>query len=196
MTNTESKTKGQIVGYIRVSTADQNVGRQANEFDGYSLDETFIDYASGKDTNRPELQAALKHLRKGDTLLVHSMDRLARNLIDLKTLVNSLNNRGVDVKFIKESLTFSGQDNAMSHLLLSMMGAFAEFERSLLLERQRDGIAIAKSKGVYKGRKAVLTYDQTIKLREMDHANLHKNRSHLASLFNISRPTLYQYLTD
>ena len=196
MTNTESNTKGQMVGYIRVSTADQNVGRQTSEFNGYSLDETFIDYASGKDTNRLELQAALKHLRKGDTLLVHSMDRLARNLIDLKTLVNSLNNRGVDVKFIKESLTFSGQDNAMSHLLLSMMGAFAEFERSLLLERQRDGIAIAKSKGVYKGRKAVLTNDQINKLREMDNANLHKKRSQLASIFNISRPTLYQYLTD
>lgn len=194
MTNTESNTKGQLVGYIRVSTADQNVGRQANEFDGYLLDETFIDYASGKDTNRPELQAALKHLRKGDTLLVHSMDRLARNLIDLKTLVNSLNNRGVDVKFIKESLTFSGQDNAMSHLLLSMMGAFAEFERSLLLERQKDGIVIAKSKGVYKGRKAVLTNDQIILLKKLDKQNNFKDRSNLAKNFSISRQTLYNYL--
>ena len=152
---------GKRVGYIRVSTLDQNTERQLA---GIPLDKRFTDKASGKDTDRPQLQAALDYLREGDVLVVHSMDRLARNLDDLRKIVIGLTERGVLVEFVKESLTFTGQDSAMSKLLLSVMGAFAEFERSLLKERQREGISIAKTKGVYKGRKPSLTPERIAEL--------------------------------
>ena len=130
--------KGQRIGYVRVSTFDQNVDRQ---LDGQSLDRIFTDKASGKDINRPELDAMLAFAREGDTVVVHSMDRLARNLDDLRKLVQSLTKRGVRIEFVKESLAFSGEDSPMANLMLSVMGAFAEFERALIRERQREGIA-------------------------------------------------------
>lgn len=186
--------KGQLVGYIRVSTIDQNTSRQEEQLAGFQLDETFTDKASGKDTARPQLQAALKHCRKGDTLIVHSMDRLARNLDDLRAIVRGLTDRGVAVQFVKESLTFTDDKNAAAQLMLSIMGAFAEFERSLIKERQREGIAIAKTKGVYTGRKPALTDDQISALVAQDKANGHKQRSALAKEFGLSRETLYKYL--
>lgn len=187
--------KGQVVGYIRVSTVLQNTARQEAQLSGYELDELFTDYSSGKDSNRPQLQAALKHLRKDDTLIVQSMDRLARNLDDLRKIVKDLTSRDIKVQFIKESLTFTGNDSSISNLLLSIMGAFAEFERSLIRERQREGIQVAKSKGKYKGRKLLLTKDTLIALIKRDKENNHKNRSALAKEFNISRQSLYNYLS-
>src|ERR1039458_9145226 len=124
---------GKRIGYVRVSSVDQNELRQ---LDGVELDKKFIDKASGKDTNRPHLQAALEYLRDGDVLVIHSMDRLARNLDDLRRIVTELTGRGVVVEFVKEQMTFTSEDNAMSKLLLSLMGAFAEFERALIKERQ------------------------------------------------------------
>src|SRR5271168_5662676 len=153
---------GKRVGYIRVSSVDQNTGRQ---LEGVELDKTFTDKASGKDAKRPQLQAALDYLRDGDVLVVHSMDRLARNLDDLRRIVTELTGRGVQVQFVKEGMVFTGEDSAMSKLLLSVMGAFAEFERALLKERQREGIAIAKKAGVYKGRKPSLTLEKATELR-------------------------------
>ena len=185
---------GQLVGYIRVSSLDQNTSRQEEQLQGFQLDETFTDYASGKDTARPQLQAALKHLRKGDTLIVHSMDRLARNLDDLRGMVKELTARGVAVQFVKESLTFTGEDSPMATLLLSVMGAFAEFERSLIKERQREGIAVAKSRGAYAGRKPTLSAERVAELLAKDEVNGHKNRAALAREYSISRETLYQYL--
>lgn len=187
--------KGQVVGYIRVSTVLQNTARQEAQLSGYELNELFTDYSSGKDSNRPQLQAALKHLRKGDLLIVQSMDRLARNLDDLRKIVKDLTSREVKVKFIKESLTFAGNDSSISNLLLSVMGAFAEFERSLIRERQREGIQIAKSKGKYKGRKQLLTKERLLALINKDKENNHKNRSALAKEFNMSRQSLYNYLS-
>lgn len=189
-----TKHTGQLVGYIRVSTLDQNTVRQEEQLEGFNLDAVFTDKASGKDTERPQLQAALKHLRKGDTLIVHSMDRLARNLDDLRAIVKGLTDRGVAVQFVKESMTFTGEDSPMSKLMLSVMGAFAEFERSLIKERQREGIAIAKTKGVYVGRKKALRDDQVTELVAKDKANGQKNRAALAREYGLSRETLYQYL--
>lgn len=189
-----TKHTGQLVGYVRVSTIDQNTSRQEEQLQGYKLDEVFTDKASGKDTDRPQLQAALKHLRKGDTLVVHSMDRLARNLDDLRAVVKQLTDAGVAVQFVKEAMTFTGEDSPMSKLMLSVMGAFAEFERSLIRERQREGIAIAKTKGVYAGRKPSLDADKVAELIAKDKANGHKNRAGLARELGISRETLYQYL--
>lgn len=181
---------GQIVGYVRVSTADQNTDRQ---LDGIELDEVFTDHASGKDTKRPQLQAMLKHVRKGDELVVHSMDRLARSLVDLRRTVDELTAKGVRVRFVKEGLTFGDTSDPCATLMLSVMGAVAEFERALLLERQREGIAIAKTKGVYKGRMPSLTDDQTeavaARLAEGESA------SALAREFGVSRATVYNART-
>jgi DNA invertase Pin-like site-specific DNA recombinase len=180
-------SQGQTVGYIRVSTADQNTERQ---LDGLHLDKVFTDKASGKDTNRPELQACLKYLREGDELVVHSMDRLARSLVDLRQTVDKLTAKGVRVRFAKEGLTFGDTSDPCAVLMLSVMGAVAEFERALLLERQREGIAVAKTKGVYKGRKPSLSPEQAEavdrRLAEGESA------SALAREFCISRATVYK----
>jgi len=133
-----------------VSTLDQNTAR---ELDGIAVDRTFTDKASGKDTRRPQLAAMLGFVRDGDTVIAHSMDRLARNLEDLRRIVRELTAKGVQVQFVKEQLTFTGEDTAMATLLLSVMGAFAEFERALIGERQREGITLAKARGAYRGRK-------------------------------------------
>jgi DNA invertase Pin-like site-specific DNA recombinase len=179
---------GQRVGYVRVSSVDQNTERQ---LDGVQLDRTFTDNVSGKDTNRPQLEALIGFVREGDIVVCHSMDRLARNLDDLRKLVITLTKRGVHVQFVKESLTFTGEDSPMAMLLLSMLGAVAEFERSLIKERQREGIAIAKSKGVYLGRKPSLNTEQVHELRKRIAAG--DKKAIIARDFGISRETLYQY---
>src|SRR5476651_1602618 len=124
---------GQRIGYVRVSSLGQNTDRQ---LEGLQLDRVFTDNVSGKDTERPSLNEMLEFVREGDTVIVHSMDRLARNLDDLRHTVQLLNSRGVAVEFEHEHLTFTGEDTPMANLLLSVMGAFAEFERSLIRERQ------------------------------------------------------------
>ena len=179
------------IGYVRVSSVDQNTGRQ---LEGIGLDKVFTDKASGKSRLRPQLQACLEYLRDGDTLHVHSMDRLARNLDDMRRIVKDLTGRGVIVRFHKEGLTFSGDDSPMNTLLLSMLGAVAEFERSLILERQREGIAIAKQQGKYQGRKPKLSEEQAHQLRQRAAAG--EKKAALAREFGISRETLYQYLTE
>ena len=117
---------GQVVGYVRVSTLDQNTDRQ---LEGRKLDRTFTDRLPGKDTDRHELEAMIRYVRDGDTVVVHSMDRLARNLDDLRRLVRDLPAKAVMICFIKEGLTLTGEDSPMATLLLSVMGAYAEFER-------------------------------------------------------------------
>ncbi|CPT96713.1 recombinase family protein [Mycobacteroides abscessus] len=181
----DSKT-GQQVGYVRVSTLDQNTERQ---LDGIEVDKRFEDKASGKDTARPALTEALGYVRDGDTLVVHSMDRLARSLEDLRRTVRELTARGVRVHFVKENLTFTGDDSPMSTLLLSMLGAVAEFERSMIRERQREGIELAKAKGVYKGRKPALTDEQTVEVLERLAGGEHP--ADLAREFGVSRATVY-----
>lgn len=154
----------------------------------------FTDKASGKDTNRPQRQAALNHVRAGDTLVVHSMDRLARNVEDMLRLVREMNDRGVSVEFIKENISFTaGSEDPRSTLMFTMLSAFAQFERSLIRERQREGIALAKAKGtVYKGRKPALNAERIAQLREQAAAGA--NRTKLAKEFGISRETLYHYI--
>jgi DNA invertase Pin-like site-specific DNA recombinase len=129
------------------------------------LDQTYTDRLSGKDVNRPQLTEMLGFVRAGDMVVVHSLDRLARNLDDLRRLVGELTGRGVRVEFVKEKLTFTGEDNPMASLLLSVMGAFAEFERALIRERQREGIALAQRRGAYRGRKRTLSEDRIDELR-------------------------------
>ena len=182
---------GQNVGYVRVSTIIQNTARQ---LDGVHLDEVFEDKASGKNTARPQLKACLVHLRKGDTLHVHSMDRLCRNLDDLRKIVKELTGRGVIVKFHKEGLSFTGDDSPMADLLLSMLGAVAEFERAIILERQREGISLAKIEGKYKGRKPALNSQQIHELQTL--AANGTRKTELAKSYGVSRETVYSYLSS
>ena len=183
---------GQIVGYVRVSTLDQNTGRQLEQMKDEHTDIIFEDHISGKSLDRPELDKMLKHVRKCDVVVVHSMDRLARNLRDLRNLVDDLTDRGVVVKFLKEHLEFTGEANSTAKLMLNIMGAVAEFEREMILERQREGIALAKSEGKYKGGKFKLTGDRVTELRRR--ASGGENKAALAREFNISRQTLYGYM--
>ena len=180
---------GQRVGYIRVSSTDQNPERQLDEV---AIDCVFTDRASAKDAARPQLQDMLKFVRNGDTIVVHSMDRLARNLEDLRQIVQGQTARGVRVEFVKEGLSFSGKDTPIAHLMLNVMGAFAEFERALLKERQREGIALAKKRGAYRGRKRLLTSEQIAALK--DRVASGDSKTAIAREMGISRETLYQYL--
>jgi len=179
----------QRIGYVRVSSFDQNPERQ---LENVEVGKVFTDKASGKDTQRPELEALQAFVREGDTVVVHSMDRLARNLDDLRHLVQNLTKRGVRIEFVKESLVFTGEDSPMANLMLSVMGAFAEFERALIRERQREGIALAKHRGAYRGRKKALTSERVTAMRQR--AADGEQKATLAREFGISRETLYQYL--
>lgn len=179
---------GKTIGYMRVSTFEQNTDRQ---LEGMEFDRTFIDKASGKDTVRPQLEEMLLFVREGDIIRVHSIDRLVRNLVDLRRLVERIIHKGATLEFVKENLTFSGDNSAMSVLMLSVMGSFSEFERALIRERQREGIAIAKTKGVYKGRLQKLKGEQILELQRRIENREPKAR--ISREMGISRTTLYEY---
>ena len=183
------------IGYVRVSSADQNVDRQ---LDGEQLTVTFTDKASGKNTDRPQLQALLAgNWPKGSVVVVHSMDRLARSLSDLLRLVEDLTSRGLTVQFLKEGKTFKGDStDAMDKLMLSMLGAFAEYERTLIRERQREGIAKAKERGVYRGRHQKITDDLTIAQMIAEANALGANKTQVAFKYSVSRETLYKYMKE
>lgn len=140
------------IGYIRVSTIEQNEGRQIEGLKKYNIDKMFMEKVSAKDTNRPQLQAMLEFAREGDTIYIHSLDRLARSTKDLLEIVETLQNKGIHLVSNKENIDTS---TPTGRLMLTMIGAIAEFERANLLERQREGIAIAKAKGKFKGRKEI-----------------------------------------
>ncbi len=182
--------KGQCVGYIRVSTLDQREDRQ---LEGVKIDRRFVDHVSGKDVKRPQLMAMLSFVREGDTVVCHSMDRLGRNLDDLRKLVFGLTERGIRVEFRKENLIFTGEDSPMANLLLSVMGAIAEFERQLIRERQREGIELAKKRGVYKGRPRTLSVEAVASLVHKLAAG--EKPSAVAREFGVSRMTLHRYRT-
>lgn len=181
---------GAKVGYIRVSSVDQNTDRQ---LEGVTLDKTFEDKVSGSTIKRPGLQACLDYLREGDVLHVHSIDRLARNLVDLEGIVRTLNSRGVEVRFIKENLVFNGDtNNPMNKLMFQLLGAVAEFERSMIRERQKEGIAAAKAKGKHLGRTSSLSPEKVadLKLRVAKG----ESKKDLAVEFEVSRQTIFNHL--
>ena len=181
------KQAGQQVGYIRVSSIDQNTIRQ---LDGLSLDKTFTEKMSGRDMQRPILQECLAYIRDGDTLHVHSIDRLARNAKDLLNLVEEMIGKGVSLKFHKNNLTFSPDSkDHMAKLQLTMLAAFAEFERELIRERQREGIAIAKAQGKYAKRRKI-----TDELIAEAKARTERGEplSRVAKDLKVSRETLYK----
>jgi len=180
---------GKRIGYIRVSTPEQNPDRQ---LEGVQLDKKFIEYASAKSTNRPQLKCMMEFVREDDIVIVHSMDRLARNLKDLKFVVDALVSKKVEVSFIKENLTFSSNNSASSNLILHLMGAFAEFEYAFIRERQREGIEIAKRKGKFRGTTKKLNAEKIeILKREL---LTRKSKTQIASDLGVSRFTLYRYI--
>jgi DNA invertase Pin-like site-specific DNA recombinase len=185
--------KGKRIGYIRVSTLDQNIERQ---LENVPLDKSFIDKCSGKDLNRPQFEAMMNYVREDDRVIIHSLDRLARNLDHLRSVVKTLISKGIEVEFMQESLVFKGDDSPMSNLLLSMMGAFAEFEHALIRERQREGIAIAKSKGIYhrRGRDRCLKSEDIVQLKAW--VKEERPKTWIAQQFNISRHSVYKYLKE
>ncbi|MBA1205412.1 recombinase family protein [Pseudomonas capeferrum] len=148
------------VGYIRVSTVDQNTERQ---LEGVQLDRVFEDKCSGKDTKRPKLTEMLAYVRDGDTIHVHDISRMARNLEDLLAMVKQINAKNIAIQFHKENLRFTGESNPMQELMLSMLGAVYQFERSMMLERQREGIALAKAAGKYKGGKPMIDKEAIVR---------------------------------
>mgnify|MGYP003665469111 CR=1 FL=1 len=145
------------VAYIRVSTVDQNTARQ---LDGLQFDRIFEDKVSGSTTNRAGLNELRDYVREGDSVHVHDISRMARNVGDLIKLIRDFNQAGVSVQFHKENLIFTGEDSPMNSLMLTLLGAVYQFEREMILERQREGIEKAKQAGKYKGRKKALDYEK------------------------------------
>ncbi|HEX4044681.1 MAG TPA: recombinase family protein [Gammaproteobacteria bacterium] len=179
----------QHVGYIRISTASQNDVRQ---LDGISLDKEFRDVSSGAAHSRPVLDSCIEYVREGDTLYIDSIDRLARNLRDLQTILNKLVTKGVTVRFVKENLNFTYQDDAMANLMLHMMGAFAEFERNMIRSRQKEGIALAKKVGKHLGRPFKLTNvhkEEAMKLKDAG-----QSIRRISINMKISRTSVYKLL--
>lgn len=185
---------GMCVGYVRVSSDDQRIERQLEDLKPYAPGKIFEDRASGKDTERPGFRQMMEFVRDGDQLVVCSMDRLARNLKDLWETIQTLMEKGVSVRFIKENLYLSSRAEAdpMTKLVFSMMGAFAEFERSLIRERQREGIALAKMRGVYKGRKPI---DPKLIEEARQRKAAGEPMSRIAEDLRVGRATLYRYMS-
>ena len=182
-------SSGKRIGYIRVSTTDQNPDRQ---LEGISLDKKFIDYASGSTTNRINLESMLSYVREDDLVIVHSMDRLARNVKDLRKIIDDLVQRKVKIQFVKENLTFSNEKSPIANLLLMVIGSIAEFELSIIKERQLEGIRIAKKEGRYKGRKSKFTKEIIAAIKR--DLQTRKSKSKIAIDLGISRFTLYKYI--
>ena len=176
-----------VIGYKRVSTVDQNLERQ----DLGEVDKVFEEKLSGKTaSDRPALQELIGYARDGDTVVVHSIDRLARDLRDLQDIIQTLNDKGVTISFLSERLIFSADaDDAFAKLQLQMMGAFAEFERNIIRKRQAEGIAVAKSKGVYKGGKKRIDRDKVHQLKA-DGLSTYK----IADAMGVSRMSVHRIL--
>lgn len=185
---------GQKIGYARVSSKDQNLDRQTAALKKEKVFRIFTDTVSGSSTQRPGLDGALNYVRAGDQLIVVSMDRLARSLIDLHRLVDELTERGVSVKFLKEGQVYSQDSTPVAKLMLGLLGSVAEFERSIIRERQAEGIAKAKARGVYKGRAKVLDEEQVAQARTWVGEGIPK--AEVSRRLGIGRTTLYKYLSD
>ena len=182
-----------IVQYIRVSTVEQNEARQIEALAKYNAEKTYLEKVSGKDTNRPKLKEMLEFVREGDCIVVHEFSRLARSTKDLLEIVEYLNKKGVQLISNKENLDTS---TPTGKLMLTMIGAIAEFERQQILERQKEGIAIAKREGKFKGKQVKAIDEEKFEKLYKKYSNREINKVQLAKELNISRPTLDKLLKD
>lgn len=181
------------IAYVRVSTLEQNTDRQCEGLKKYGIDKWFIDKCSGKNTDRPNLKAMLEYVREDDTVYVHDFSRLARSTKDLLELVELLNSKGVHLVSNKENLD---SRTPTGKLMLTMIAAINEFERTNLLERQREGIAIAKEKGVYKGRKPVDVSREALMELYEQYMMRKLTKAQMAKELNVSRPTLDKLIKE
>lgn len=191
MNDTENKNEGLTIGYARVSTAEQNEGRQLKALEKLvNKEHIYVDKLSGKNTNRPALQEMIRFARKGDTVIVTEYSRLARSTMDLLSIVTKLQDKGVTVISLKEKLDTS---TATGKLMLTVLAGIAEFERAMILQRQKEGIALAKEQGKYKGRKAT---DKPDNWTELYDKYMHRELSAtaLAKACNVSRTLLYRWI--
>ena len=181
-----------IFNYIRVSTILQNTERQLLDV---PCDRVYEDKLSGKDTNRPQFQLMMSNLRSGDIVNVHSLDRVGRNTKDILEIVETIKEIGATIKFHKENLTFDGSKNDLySDLMLTILSGFATFERNIILERQREGIEIAKQKGKYKGGKQKFDVEQKNRIKELVEEGV--SISSVCRTMNCSRPTIYKVINE
>jgi DNA invertase Pin-like site-specific DNA recombinase len=187
----------QSIGYIRVSTRDQSTGRQSDGMESLKLDKVFTEKVSGKSKDRPELLNCINYAREGDTLYIYSIDRLARSLSDLQYIIDELVSKGVTVKFIKESQTYSTNDsNPFNKVLLQVLGAFAEFERNIMLERQAEGIAHAKLHGTKTGKPfGTQPLDMARRSEAIELSKQGNNISQIARVMKLSRGSIYKLLS-
>lgn len=179
------------IGYIRVSTPEQNPARQ---LEGVNVDIKFEEYASAKNMQRPKLQEMLSYAREGDEVYIHSLDRAARNVGDARRIIEILNGKKVTVHFVKEQLSFKGLDSPVSVLMLNILVSISEFERALMLERQKEGIAIAKKNGRYKGKKR--KWHKDVAPRMLNMLNMGMGIAKLAEQLDITVPTVYKYMSE
>ena len=179
------------IAYVRVSSIDQNIARQKEAIEEYvKIDKWFIDKTSGKDKNRPKLNQMLEYVREDDTIYIHSLDRLARNTMDLLNIAKDLTEQGIKLHSLKDSFVF---DNTPSgNLLLTILGGVAEFERAIAKERQLEGIAIAKKNNVYKGRKKIKINKKLFEELYSDYKKGYITQVEFARRLNVSRSTLYR----
>ena len=181
-----------IFNYIRVSTILQNTERQLPSVE---CDRVYEDKASGKDTERQQYQLMMSNLRSGDVINVHSLDRVGRNTKDILNLVEQVKEIGASIKFHKENLTFDGTSNDLySDLLLTILSGFAQFERNIILERQREGIAIAKANGKYKGGKQKFVSTDKEKIKKLIEEGI--SISQISRDMECSRPTIYKVINE
>lgn len=181
------------VAYIRVSTQEQNESRQIEAMKAHDIEKYFTEKVSGKNTDRPELQKMLDFVREGDVIYIHDFSRLARSTKDLLSIVEYLNNKGVGLISNKENIDTT---TPTGRLMLTMIGAIAEFERENLLERQREGIQVAKAAGKYKGRRPVQVDDDIFKAQYSRYLAREINKTELAKELNVSRPTLDKMIRE
>ena len=180
------------IAYIRVSTIEQNEARQKESLSKYGIDKWYLDKVSAKDTNRPQLQAMLDYAREGDTVYIHDFSRLARSTADLLQLVQQMQDKWIHLVSVKEAID---TNTPTGRLMLTMIAAINQFERENLLERQREGIAIAKEQGKYKGRKQIIIEDFAEKYEMYKNRQI-RSKAELAKQLGISRPTLDKMIAE
>ena len=181
------------IAYVRVSTVEQNEGRQIEGLKKYNIEKWFTEKISGKNTNRPKLKEMIEFAREGDTIYIHDFSRLARNTKDLLDIVEELNNKGIHLVSNKENLDTS---TPTGKLLVTMIAAINEFERQNLLERQKEGIEIAKREGKFKGGQVKKIDEATFSKYYAEYKLRKINKSQLAEKLNVSRPTLDKLLKE
>ncbi len=181
------------IAYVRVSSVDQNEGRQIEGLKKYNIDRWYTEKVSGKDTNRPQLQEMLDYAREGDTIYILSFDRLARSTKDLLAIVEHLQQKKVHLVSSKENLD---TNTATGKLMLTMIAAINEFERQNILERQKEGVALAKKEGKFKGRQVKAIDENTFNKYYEQYKSREINKGELAAALKISRPTLDKLLKN